>query len=42
MPQVMTTKATVLCPHGDRGQTTVFEPTWMVKAGSCWPRVTAD
>lgn len=33
MPQVMTTNATVFCPHGFRGQTTVFEPTWMVNGG---------
>ncbi len=33
MPQVMTTNATVFCPHGHRGQTTVFEPTWMVNGG---------
>src|SRR5215204_2635439 len=33
MPQVMTTNANVLCPHGFRGQTAVFEPTWMVNGG---------
>ena len=33
MPQVMTTNANVFCPHGFRGQTTVFEPTWMVNGG---------
>jgi hypothetical protein len=33
MPQVMTTNANVFCPHGFRGQTTLFEPTWMVNGG---------
>src|SRR2546423_13209144 len=33
MPQVMTTNATVVCPHGGVGQSTPTSPKWRVEGG---------
>src|SRR5690349_1532670 len=33
MPQVMTTNAIVLCPHGGQGVTTPTAPLWSVNGG---------
>jgi hypothetical protein len=33
MPQVMTTRAIVLCPHGGQGASTPMSPKWSVEGG---------
>ena len=34
MPQVLTTNALILCPHGGKGVTAPTDPKWSVNGGT--------